>query len=140
MIATTGKGNALRALMSGLLIHNNESRNPRYVFCRTDVRHNSRAFIPSKKYFLLLRLCSIFMWRLVTKPRITSHLRERILAAFQALLNHICKRHHVNFFYVLCWRPVQRFHCMAFILTACNVASSWCTTLRPVSTRLVPTN
>ena len=38
------------------------------------------------------------MWRLVTKPRITSHIRDRILPIFQALLCPIYWRNHVYFF------------------------------------------
>ena len=51
---------------------------------------NRRTYIllltPSQKYFSLRwRLCSPFMWRLVTKPRITSHIRDRILATFPSI-------------------------------------------------------
>ena len=51
------------------------------------------------------RLCSRFMWRSVSKPRITSHIRDRILDAFPRIaLPYIWKKTCL-FSFVLCWMP-----------------------------------
>ena len=59
---------------------------------------------PSHKYFWLRwRLCSLFVWCFVTKPRITSHIRDRILAAFPSIAQPDMLEKPCRLFSVLCW-------------------------------------
>ena len=59
---------------------------------------------PSQKYILLRwRLCSLFRLLLVTKQRITSHIRDRILAAFPNIALPYMQEKQCLFSYVLCW-------------------------------------